>query len=153
MPRWPQPKNAGTWKPTQTMCEIPDADVVTAVAEWISSEPDGSGSHWDDSARDRVENMRTNWNVTLTYKGRTLTTPFGMGSAHTAPPAANDVVDALFHDAQAGQMTFEEFCGDFGYDPDSRSAETMWRTCRDTFVKLHTLFGADYTLAEEAVQG
>jgi hypothetical protein len=50
----------------------------------------------------------------------------------------------LVSDAAAGAETFEDFCGDFGYDTDSRSAERTWKACRQMADQLRRLFGADH---------
>lgn len=39
------------------------------------------------------------WTVTLMCEGRTMVVPFHQGSAHTAPPTVDDVLDALLVDA------------------------------------------------------
>ena len=43
---------------------------------------------------------------------------------------ALDVVHCLISDMDAGSLSFKDFCGDFGYDEDSRKAFATWETCR-----------------------
>jgi len=43
-------------------------------------------------------------------------------------------------DANAGEMSFAEFCGDFGYDEDSISARNVWRECRRASKKFASLW-------------
>ena len=69
------------------------------------------------------------YKVTLYMAGRQLTVPFYMGVAHTRGPSAADVLYCLASDAQAGDLSFEDFCSDFGYDSDSRKAEQTWKAC------------------------
>ena len=53
-------------------------------------------------------------------------------------------------DAMAGQQSFEDFCGEFGYDEDSRSAEKVHRACEKTYAKVSKVFGDDlYELINE----
>jgi hypothetical protein len=47
-------------------------------------------------------------------------------------------------DAQAGEQAFEDFCGEFGYDPDSRKAERIWRASRLVTKNMKRLLGKDY---------
>ena len=49
-------------------------------------------------------------------------------------------------DAQSGEMSFEEFCGDFGYDEDSRSAYKIWLECVKSAKKIDA-----YNLTEEEI--
>jgi hypothetical protein len=36
--------------------------------------------------------------------------------------------------------TFKDFCGEFGYNEDSRKAEKLFHDCREQSEKLHTIF-------------
>jgi hypothetical protein len=47
-------------------------------------------------------------------------------------------------DAQAGEQTFEDFCAEFGYDPDSRKAEKTWQACRLVTKNMKRLLGKEY---------
>lgn len=72
---------------------------------------------------------RQEWRVTLRRDGRRMTFPYyGGGSA--SDPTADDVVECLASDASACDVSFSEWCGDYGYDEDSRSAERTYRACR-----------------------
>lgn len=42
-------------------------------------------------------------------------------------------------DAQSGAMTFEDFCGEFGYDTDSRQAEKIWKACKKAMTQAKNL--------------
>ena len=46
-------------------------------------------------------------------------------------------------DAAAGEQPFSDFCSDFGYDTDSRTAERIWKGCRAAGGKLADLFHTD----------
>lgn len=58
-------------------------------------------------------------------------------------------------DAVSGDMEFEEFCGEFGYDTDSRTAEKTWKACKRSTAELERIYEGDiYDLAnalQEAV--
>lgn len=80
------------------------------------------------------------WRVRLTFDGRQLTIPFYTGPMAGEPDAAC-VVDCLTMDTYAGELSFSEFCGEFGYDEDSRRAEEIWRKCRDIGHKVRRFLG------------
>lgn len=46
-------------------------------------------------------------------------------------------------DSVSGQSSFEDFCDEFGYDSDSRTAERIWRSCGRSYDKLKTLLPPD----------
>jgi hypothetical protein len=52
------------------------------------------------------------------------------------PPHAADVLYSLVRDAEAGNMTFCEWCSELGFDTDSRKAEATYRACQDSADKL-----------------
>lgn len=83
--------------------------------------------------------------VDLYVDGKTMTgITYDCGPAFTAPPTMADIVCSLLSDAaNIEATTFEEWCGEYGYDPDSRKAEKTYRACQDTRVRLVQLLGKD----------
>ena len=63
-------------------------------------------------------------------------------AADLAPPSIVDVVWSLLVDSSGDFSSFENWAGDYGYDTDSREAERIFTACRDTKLKLETLFTA-----------
>lgn len=64
-----------------------------------------------------------------------------------------DILNAFYcfvSDAISGDYSFEEFCSEFGYDEDSRTAEKTWKSCQKQADKLSKIFDGDlYELANE----
>jgi hypothetical protein len=60
------------------------------------------------------------------------------------------VLASLISDADAGSLTFKDFCGDLGYDEDSRRAEKIWKTCKTIAPKIKKFLGSDYRAVAEA---
>lgn len=81
---------------------------------------------------------------TLHYQGRQYTFDFWQGVAISGEPDAEGCLDCLLSDAQSGEQDFEEFCSEFGYDTDSRSAEATWKACKKTATAMRRLLGADF---------
>lgn len=111
-------------------------DGITAEAEW------GETPSW---ALDE-EHPRTWYRVTLHYDGGAMTVPFGMGSALTEEPTAADVLNCLASDASGYEnaRTFEEWASEYGYDPDSRSAERTYNLVAEQTAHLRTFLGDQY---------
>jgi len=59
-----------------------------------------------------------------------------------APPAAS-ILSSLILDSGIGGSTFEEFCGDFGYDTDSRKAFDTYMACQKILNKVRALFSPE----------
>lgn len=60
----------------------------------------------------------------------TLTTPWKQGVGITDDPEAADVLASIVMDARLGAESFEDFCGELGYDTDSRKAYASWEDCK-----------------------
>lgn len=60
-----------------------------------------------------------------------------IGWGKAKPPALVDVLYSLIMDVSVLNYTsFEDWAGDFGYDPDSRKAEQTYKACIDGALKL-----------------
>lgn len=59
-------------------------------------------------------------------------------------PKVEEVLYSLLMDSTALDLTFEEFCAEFGYDTDSRKAEKIYNECNEQGKKLKRLLGEDY---------
>lgn len=57
------------------------------------------------------------------------------------PPTLLDVLGSLRSDCTLGDQLFEDFCGDLGYDTDSRKAHASWEACQRMHYELRNLFG------------
>ena len=67
-----------------------------------------------------------------------------MGSACTDEPDAAGVLECLLSDASGSDQTFEDFCGEFVYDDDSRKAKRIWKARQKTAKELERLLGDDF---------
>ena len=56
-----------------------------------------------------------------------------------------DIIYCIVADAQCVQWnnSFEDFCSEFGYDTDSRSAERIYNACEKTYNNIQRLFNSD----------
>jgi hypothetical protein len=86
-----------------------------------------------------------------TEKGREYRSgsTLGIGGAAIVPSSL-DVISSLAMDADVLEYSsFEDWAENFGYDPDSRKAETIWKACVEIALKLRSGLGND---ALEALQ-
>jgi hypothetical protein len=96
---------------------------------------------WADDRRDSAW-----YAVTLKRKRRTLTVPFGMGSALCCDPEVDEVLSCLLLDAAGYEnaRSFEEWAGEYGYDADSRKAERTYELTGKQTARLRVFLGDDY---------
>lgn len=121
--------------------DMPEDDVefildrlgVGMSATRISDRPDDL-SDWGADAR--------HWVFTITRGEHEYTGFYTQGSAHTRSPDLTDVLSCLLSDAQYAEYDFEEFCGDMGYDTDSRRAERIHDACEQAAAGMSRLFTA-----------
>lgn len=64
--------------------------------------------------------------------------------AKPVAPNVESVLYSLLMDSSALDMTFEEWCGDYGYEEDSIKANKIFAECNEQGKKLKRLLGEDY---------
>jgi hypothetical protein len=94
-----------------------------------------------------MDDMPRNFNCTIIGANEEgyMKVPFSQGSAHTENPTLEDVLDCLALDASGVENAkdFEDWCGEYGYDIDSRKAEKIYNVCKQQAEQLKTLLGTD----------
>ncbi len=85
------------------------------------------------------------WRVHLYFEGRKLTVPFFTGPA-VDPKTLNakDVLECIIADTIAGETPFNEFCAEYGINPDSRREYAKWRTCRKRAPEVRAFLGEHF---------
>jgi hypothetical protein len=92
------------------------------------------------------ERPMTEWKIELEYQGRQFQHYFYTGIAITAEPTATAALEALFADAATLEYveTFEEWCAELGYNPDSITDNNTYQDCIKNAEGLRHLLGKDY---------
>lgn len=121
----------------ETLCNRKRGGIRAEVTMTDDAKPEGFDAHG------------YSWRVTLFHRGRRLTVPFFTGSLAGEPDAAG-VISCLLSDANTGDLSFHDFCSEFGYDEGSRRAEKTWRQCQDLAPKVRCLLGEDFEEFEKA---
>ena len=121
---------------------------------------------WSQSRNKSEKHRSLNWRIKLLHADRTiLETDYSAGIAHcpsyrqgrqTADveretetgrriaPDACDVIASLSMDSSVLDCSsFEEWAGEFGYDVDSRKAESIYRACLEIALKLRNGLGEE----------
>ena len=98
-----------------------------------------------DDGRDRMMHNRFRVRVTRNVSGEKITRSFqfygsaadwGKGETKLEGTDLLCAFRAFLEDSASGAENFEEFCGEYGYDTDSRNAERIWRECKKSTKKL-----------------
>lgn len=115
-----------------TIAEFVQAHGITASVKHINSNPNMAKSEY----------MNRHFEVTLQLGNDSMMVPFSQGDAHTEEPTAEDVLNCLASDS-AGPDSFEEFCSEYGYDEDSRTAERIFNACQRQKAELESFLGTE----------
>lgn len=107
-------------------------------------------ANWDSKA-----GIKTNYNnhkVTVSCNGKR--TSFDFWGSLNDPQIKTDsenmfALYCFLSDSISGKESFEDFCSEFGYDEDSRSAERTHRACEKSCDKAERLFSDLYELINE----
>lgn len=91
------------------------------------------------------------WTVTLEMAGRRMTTHFYKGYGHQGKePTAEEVLECLVLDAAIENLSYEEWCAEYGYDSDSWRAEKIYAECLKQTEELRKFLGDKfYDLVEK----
>ena len=110
---------------------------ITASVEWAEDNPQMADMPYGSN----------HWRVTFRMGRKRMTTPFSQGPAIQKEPTAADVFNCLLSDASYGDQSFDDFCGDMGYDTDSRNAERIHKNVTRMTRKLRQFLGGAYDAA------
>jgi hypothetical protein len=96
------------------------------------------------------------WTVELEYSGRKMVLPFYMGKGHNgACPDTHEVLECVILDANGvdESVGFEDWASQYGYDPDSRKAERIYKECVTNAILVHGLLQDKFYEAVDLLQG
>lgn len=114
-------------------------DFINARGLRLSAKPADRNPHMDDS------DSMDHWRCTIRApKGKTMRVYFSKGVGHHgAEPTLAEVLDCLASDsAGVANTSFEEWCGEYGYDTDSRKALRTYRVCDRQAERLKDFLGS-----------
>ena len=86
----------------------------------------------------------SNWRCTFQIGRQSIVVHYSQGPALKKEPTAEDVMGCVALDARGlgdNVMPFEEWADEYGYDPDSRKAEHIYRLCLKQREELLFLLG------------
>lgn len=67
-------------------------------------------------------------------------------------PKVEDVVFSLVLDSDACDLSFDDWCSNYGYDTDSRKALAVYLKCQELGVKIRKLLGKHFEAVRKAAQ-
>ena len=111
-------------------------DVTSTFVEWVNGFPNDKRDI-NPHGHFKIHLTTENGSDSFDYYG----SAFDAGNNKKILPD-DDLLNALeciISDAISGTYSFEEFCDEFGYDEDSRSAERIHKACIDTLNRVNTL--------------
>jgi hypothetical protein len=127
-----------------TLKELIDRYGIRIENERVRNTPHTGLNEWDYDTRHWKARLSRPCARTGHNQPRRLTVPFSQGSAHTAEPTAYDVLNCLLLDASSADEDFDYWCGNYGYDTDSRKAERIYKLVRAQTKKLRRFLGPEF---------
>ena len=102
-------------------------------------------SHFPNDDTDKL--FHNVYKVTVSYNGKKTSFKF-YDSAHNTDmgiePSKESLLETIVSDYNyTDYTTFEEFCGEFGYDKDSRKAEKIFKACLKQAEKIQKVIPFD----------
>jgi hypothetical protein len=98
------------------------------------------------SKQDEWQRSANGYSCTLEFQKRRMTVDFWMGTGLQGKPTASDVLSSLVSDSISieNSRSFENWCGDLGFDSHSRKAEKTYRAVLSQSQKLAKFLGPAY---------
>lgn len=81
------------------------------------------------------------WTVCLIYNNKQYTFPFFTGGSFK--PTKEEILNAVQHESHFGEMDYEEYLGEFGYEPSAKHRKTHKRM-QATRKRIQRLLGDDF---------
>lgn len=139
---------------TQTLPEFAASVGITLQAVAVENPPilkdwQINMNHWRVTLRRRFTEIYTIRNERGDQvnghhdRARSMTILFHTGKGIKRDPTVADVLSCLISDASGSDQSFADWCGDLGYDTDSRSAERVYKDCQREARRLRRFLGDD----------
>lgn len=91
------------------------------------------------------------WTGTYSYQGKKLELYFYTHPESTADdPTADQILSTVLMEGQYLDYSFEEWCDNFGYDPDSRKEERRYNAVMENAQKVKDFLGEHFERFMEA---
>lgn len=127
----------------KTLKELCKEHFIKIQSVKLLARPDGNDG-WETANASHYQVMLTFRGLASVGNNRKMTTVFSMGSAHTKPPAAHDVLSCLLSDASDHGATFEEWCDNLGYSSDSIKALKTFEAVQKNSKEVREFLGASF---------
>lgn len=98
------------------------------------------------------EESRDVWKFTIKTKLGSHTGTFGQSIANSKKGMHPTAYDVLTSVTKNDPGTFDNFCGDFGYDTDSRNAEKTWKAVKKEWKGISHIFTEEQIDALQEIQ-
>ena len=129
----------------KTSIETKIAGTIVINSEYLGNK----AATWGDKKNPSYHNH----SVKVTHNKKSFS--FDFWGSIMNPEISNDQENVFafycaLSDGISAKDSFENFCGEFGYDEDSRTAERIYKACEKTLKKVERVFSCDlYDLINE----
>lgn len=109
----------------KTITEFIKENKISISSELVPENP--NDKDWVDA---------NHYKVKLKNGSKSMSLYFSQGFGIKHDPDAQSVLDCLRSDAICDDLSFDDFCNEFGYDIDSRKAYKIYKACLKNTIKL-----------------
>ena len=74
------------------------------------------------------------------------------GYSYVFVPCLDSILNCLFMDGSACDESFDDWCGNFGYETDSRKALETYLKCQENASKLKKALGNEYQTEKQRIE-
>jgi hypothetical protein len=121
--------------------------ITTAAREFkVKSKFMRTVDKFPNTINDKYDGQHNQFLITVKHNGIVRrfsfygsTADYNAGIKELTEADTKDAFKCFIEDAISGDMTFDDFCDNMGYDTDSRIAERIWELCKKALVKAHDL--------------
>ena len=119
---------------------------MPTIANWLKKHPVRMTATQIEKRPDNLMADSTRHFLCRLYgSGKSVRIYFSQGSANTKSPTVQEVLNCLASDsAGVEESGFEDWCNEYGYDNDSRTAERIFKACQSYVAKLKIIAGDGY---------
>ena len=97
----------------------------------------------EEDYKDEWKKTANKYKARITYNKKSMTTSFYTGSGWEKDPELEDILGSILLDATYLDYSFEDFANEMGYDPDSRTAEKIYKDIQKQAKKINRIFSKE----------
>ena len=97
----------------------------------------------EEDYKDEWKKTSNKYKARITYNKKSMTIIYYTGSGWKKDPELEDILGSILQDITYLDYGFENFASEWGYDPDSRTAEKIYKDIQKQAKKINRIFNKE----------